>query len=67
MSTRDPFARTELHKTFVPHVECDWCGCYVKVRGVQGTWRYRTEHDSGRVDTERHTFCNRSCRASFGG
>lgn len=67
--SRDPFARTELHRnTIAPadvsyaHLTCDWCGN----RGHDGRlFRYRTEHDGGRVDQHQGYFCSKTCYDTY--
>jgi len=63
---RDPFARTELHKSFVPTDRtCDWCGQMKSVRGQKGLYRFRTESDGGRSFEHRGLFCTKSCHDSY--
>lgn len=56
--SRDPFARTELHKKAVKGLECKWCGGTDRRGRV---WQYYTEHDGGRVFVDPHFFCSVEC------
>lgn len=68
--SRDPFARTELHRSRVvsaavarenvPMLECDWCGC-----SDRALYTYRSESDGGRVSPIRGKFCSKSCFNSY--
>lgn len=67
---RDPFGRFSVRKSFVRGAACDWCGTQSGKarRGGErsyGSYRYRTEHDGGRVDVESKTFCGADCRRSY--
>ncbi len=67
--TRDPFARTELHKSRIAPVDvsyaalsCDWCG----QTGRGGAlYRFQTESDGGRVSRHPGRFCSASCFRSY--
>lgn len=61
--SRDPFARTELHRTFVRGADCAWCGS--KARKGDGAYRYRVESDGGRRSEDKHTFCSKDCRETY--
>jgi hypothetical protein len=69
--SRDPFARTTLHKTRVPGSECAWCGCIDTKPAVIGgprygpVYRYRIESDGGRNYEDSRPFCSRSCRTAY--
>lgn len=71
--SRDPFARTELHKSAAtaygysstlgrPTLSCDWCGSERKASRI---YRYRTETDGGRSYEHRGFFCSVSCFRSY--
>ena len=67
--SRDPFARTELHRRLeCRHGEgCDWCGGRRQHKGVT-TWnlfRYYTETDSGRRHEHKGLFCCKSCHDAY--
>jgi hypothetical protein len=66
MINRDPFARTELHRTIhydpVPHDGCDWCG---NRRRNGALFKYRTEHDGGRRAEHRGLFCSKPCHDAY--
>lgn len=68
MINRDPFARTEIHRTFVPKgallskEDCAFCGMRNR-RG--GLYRYRAEYDGGRKAEDPHLFCSIACRRSY--
>ena len=65
---RDPFARTELHRSkVVQHTGCDWCGSARYWKGNK-TWllfKYRTESDGGRSYEHKGAFCCKSCHDSY--
>lgn len=70
--SRDPFAREELHRTFVRGVACAWCGNQSRTTNKRGStvdnagsWRYRVETDGGRTYEDTKTFCSKSCRESY--
>jgi len=66
--SRDPFARTELHKAVsypkkAPKIGgCDWCG-----QKDRTLYRYRTESDGGRKGEHRGDFCCKSCHDAYHG
>lgn len=63
--SRDPFARTELHRCVpdqMSNLTCDWCG---NRRARGGLFRYSTESDGGRKFDHRGLFCSKSCHDSF--
>jgi hypothetical protein len=58
--SRDPFARTELHRETEAGDSsgCAWCGN----RNAYGKlYRYRTEHDGGRTAVADKLFCSIGC------
>lgn len=60
--SRDPFARTEIHRTIVPvsaKRECDWCGMPRLKRGkrVLRLFSYSEVSDSGKVSSWSGLFC----------
>lgn len=65
--SRDPFARTELHRELSYNVStarasgatCDWCG------QTKTLYRYQTESDGGRVSRHPGRFCSASCFRSY--
>jgi len=60
---RDPFARTELHRSLVKvAVKCWWCG---GDRGSGKLYEYRTESDGGRKGKYEGYFCDASCFNSY--
>jgi hypothetical protein len=60
--TRDPFARTELHKAKLKDDgECDWCGSTGKL------YQFSTESDGGRTWRHKGAFCCKSCHDSYHG
>jgi hypothetical protein len=61
--SRDPFARQELHRTFVKGATCAWCGS--KALKGDGAYRYEVQSDGGRTFPDRDTFCSKSCRKSY--
>lgn len=61
--SRDPFARTEVHREIVPgpHRDgCSWCG---QTRKNGSLFRYRTEHDSigSRPAVHLGLYCSKEC------
>jgi hypothetical protein len=61
--SRDPFARTELHKTAVKTtLTCDWCG---QKRKDGKLYQYRNESDGGRTGYIPGLFCSISCMRSY--
>lgn len=67
--SRDPFARTELHKSVVPPsavsyavITCDWCDG----TGSNGRlYRFSTESDGGSKHHHKGRFCSKSCHDSY--
>jgi len=58
--SRDPFARTELHKRlYSKQHECGWCGQVGKV------YEFETQSDGGRTFPHPGKFCSVSCFRSF--
>lgn len=69
--SRNPFARTELHRDTInpadvsfARLTCDWCG---SVRPDGKLYVYQTESDGGRVSRHRGRFCCKSCHDSYHG
>jgi hypothetical protein len=63
--SRDPFARTELHRETIPaygNRSCDWCG---NLNRAGKLFTYRTESDGGRKSEHRGAFCSKSCHDSY--
>ena len=66
--SRDPFARTELHRQTVGRylsgepMLCDWCG---STRKDGKLFVYLTETDGGRSHTHKGHFCSKSCHDSY--
>jgi hypothetical protein len=65
--SRDPFARTELHKTTVKASNtyertCRECG---GVSGNRRLYAYRTESDGGRCFEHPGWFCSVSCFRTY--
>lgn len=64
--SRDPFARTSLHRFSVaygPNQTCSWCG---NVRTTNPRlYRYETHHDGGRAYPVKGVFCSISCMRSY--
>ena len=67
MISRDPFGRTELHRTTVraPGRTCDWCGRPHFVGKVEALFRYSTESDGGRRSEHKGLFCSKSCHDDY--
>ena len=67
--SRDPFARTELHRQNVyvsADASCAWCGrVRATCKGRQYLYQYRTESDGGRVSPHGRLFCDKSCHDSY--
>jgi hypothetical protein len=66
--SRDPFARTELHKERVTVVSqaCGWCGGIRRKKdGTPYLYRYRTETDGGRKFEHRDLFCCKPCHDDY--
>lgn len=64
--SRDPFARTELHRTKIKSAgnervipTCDWCG------QAKALYRYQTESDGGRTFAHPGRFCSISCFRAY--
>lgn len=66
--SRDPFARTGLHRETVqqPGATCSWCG---STRRHGALYRYRTESDANpsRPGAHRGLFCSKSCHDAYHG
>ena len=62
--SRDPFARSELHRETVDagNATCDWCG---SVRKGNKLYEYRTESDGGRTFPHEGLFCCKSCHDDY--
>lgn len=66
--SRDPFARTELHREneYSETAGCNWCGRQRISRGGRTyLYRYRTETDSGHVLYDGKKFCSLTCRKAY--
>jgi hypothetical protein len=66
--SRDPFARTELHRerVYVTSAACDWCGGICRTKsGRHYLWQYRFETDGGRKYTSERKFCCKSCHDAY--
>lgn len=68
---RDPFARTEIHKTHEPGI-CAWCGAIDPMNAVVAgvshkTYRFRVESDGGRTFEDTRLFCTLACRNDYNG
>lgn len=61
--SRDPFARTELHRDTVDtRSGCTECGSKRKSGRL---FQYSTESDGGRKDTHKGLFCSKPCHDSY--
>jgi hypothetical protein len=61
--SRDPFARTELHRERENTGEtCAWCG---QVKRGKYLYRYRVETDGGRKFEDTKLFCSVQCRRDY--
>lgn len=59
--SRDPFARTELHREIVRTPgRCAWCG-----QPRPRLFRYRTETDGGRRFDHTGLFCSKACHDDY--
>ena len=71
--SRDPFARTELHREKVPGecAECgQWAGRLRDEAGARGggyVYRYWVESDGGRRAEVPGLFCGEDCRRAYQG
>lgn len=67
--SRDPFARSEIHRERVYvrlQESCDECGRTNETpSGTQFLFQYRTESDGGRKHPHRGLFCSRSCHDAY--
>jgi hypothetical protein len=70
--SRDPFARTEVHRETVrvPYERrCDWCGQRRLVhrgqRRVNELFKYRVEYDSGRLSRIPKLFDSIDCMREY--
>lgn len=63
--SRDPFSRTELHRTHFrgPQTNCRECGQQPK----RGLYSYHVEHDGGRKEHIEGGFCSISCMRAYHG
>lgn len=61
---RNSFARSELHRDEVKEGSCRYCGNKNRRGNV---YKYRTEHDGGRVDHHPGYFCSSSCFEAYNG
>lgn len=64
--SRDPFARTELHRESIKAYgqECSWCG---SSRSDGTLYVYYTERDGIRANRRTHNgqFCSKPCHDSY--
>lgn len=70
--SRDPFARTELHREREYFVagkpSCSWCGGFrLTPSGRAYLFRYSTQHDAGRTAQHAGLFCSKSCHDAYHG
>ena len=66
--SRDPFARTELHRIPVHTLQtCDFCGQARKIKSTNLLYTYQIEHDGGRKESIRGLFCSIGCMRSYHG
>lgn len=64
--SRDPFARTELHRETIDAVgltsTCSWCG---NCRKGNKLFVYFTESDSGKRHNHNGQFCSKGCHDDY--
>ncbi len=61
--SRDPFARSELHRrTATTSTGCNWCG---PTRKSGKLFRYETQTDGGKTHRHKGLFCSRSCHDTY--
>jgi len=68
--SRDPFARTELHRRreYVECATCAWCGHVHRTPKSRGYLnRYRIETDAGRSHEIPRLFCSKACMETYHG
>mgnify|MGYP001241776020 FL=1 len=70
--SRDPFARTEIHRETVSgHLDgCSWCGNFVSKNertGLGKLFAYFVEHDAGRREPITGLFCSIGCMRTYQG
>lgn len=66
--SRDPFARTELHRRRVYrwYSSCRWCGnCKETPKGTGFLFEYSQESDDGRKSNIPGLFCSIDCMRSY--
>lgn len=66
--SRDPFARTEIHRRLEPSGQgCNWCGSHRVHKGLNtlNLFRYYTETDDGRRHDHKGLFCSKSCHDAY--
>lgn len=68
--SRDPFARTELHRNPVTDyygATCQWCGSKGKPlkHGGHRLYQYETQSDGGRTSVHAGVFCCKPCHDSY--
>jgi hypothetical protein len=65
--SRDPFARTELHRERVLGAgNCSWCGQIRRTKGgTKYLYQYRTESDGGRKSEHGGLFCSKPCHDDY--
>ena len=63
-NSRDPFARSELHRETVDarNASCSWCG---QVRKGGKLYSYRTETDRGSKFVHPGLFCCKGCHDTY--
>lgn len=64
---RDPFARTELHKTrFTTSAGCNWCDRTKRTKaGTPYLYQFENQSDGGRNYTITGLFCSVSCMRAY--
>lgn len=61
--SRDPYARTELHRDLVATKNgCSFCG---QSRKSGNLFEYSVQHDSGRVNSIKGYFCSKYCMVTY--
>jgi len=64
--SRDPYARTELHReTVYTNEGCSWCGG--RRRNTLRLFQYRVVTDGGRVNVLKGLFCSIECKCAYHG
>ena len=69
--SRDPLARTELHRERIwvkDYVTCRWCGQQPRTRtGKPYLYLYEVQHDSGASSPILGEFCRVGCMRAYHG